>query len=167
MEADKIFWSRDRRNGSGFPNWGRNWPLVHTQSRNGPEAIKAVDPLNHLRFEMLEFQCEWACHSDMQGSTFTLGPARETQWDTLATEVRPDNGAPIREDASLKETALASNRAGRLAAFCADGTQAAGSLVGHAAGCSLMACGCRLPARMLEALGLIDNDSAFTVAHSL
>lgn len=104
---------------------------MNAQSRDCAESIEAVDPVDYLRLNMLEFQRKRSCYPDMQGSAFAFGPARKAQWHTLAAEVWPDDGVPVREHASFEESALAPDWAGRFVAFGTDGVQAAGSLLGH------------------------------------
>ena len=161
MEGNKVFGSGFGLDGGRFPDWRGNRSLMHAQPRNGAETIEAVDPFNDLRFKMLEFQCERARHPDMESSTFAFRSASKPQRNALVAQLRSDNRVPVREDARLEKSALTPDRAGRLAAFCADGTQATGSFVRHVDGNSLMACGYRAPEHMLEGSGVIDNDPAY------
>lgn len=142
---------------SGLSHRRRNRTLVHAQTRNGTETVKPVDSFDDLGFEMLEFEGQRAGNPNMQSAAFTFRAAHEAERYALVTEIGTDNGSPVREDARLEKPAFAADGACCLAAFGADGAQAAGSLPCHDLVPSGFAFGCVEHARMLEGGLLIDN----------
>lgn len=77
MQIDKVFRVGFGSDRSSFSDRACDRPLMNAQSRDCAESIEAVDSVDYLRLNMLEFQRKRSCDPDMQGSAFAFGPARK------------------------------------------------------------------------------------------